>query len=330
MTAYYNEIEPYCAEWLRNLIKAGHIAPGDVDDRDIKEVSAADLKAYTQCHFFTGVGIWSYSLRQAGWPDDRPVWSGSAPCQPFSAAGKKKGTADKRHLWPDFFRLIRECRPDVVFGEQVSSKDGLAWFDAVSADCEGAGYAIGALDSCAAWVGAPQLRHRLYFVAESKGERRRKEREDAGRGGGGGGEERLEQRSEHGGVGVVACTEGDQRRPEQQAGGARGGWSRSARSGVLGNNNNTGPQVGPLADDGQRALRIEGPAAGEAGVVSGFWRDADLIWCRDGKYRPVGSGTFPLAPSNPGRVGKLRAYGNSLVAAHAAEFVKSYIEVTRG
>jgi len=103
MTAYYNEIEPYCAEWLRNLIKAGHIAPGDVDDRDIKEVSAADLKAYTQCHFFTGVGIWSYSLRQAGWPDDRPVWSGSAPCQPFSAAGKKKGPSVGRWPWCSWF-----------------------------------------------------------------------------------------------------------------------------------------------------------------------------------------------------------------------------------
>ena len=54
MTAYYNEIEPYAADWLRNLIDAGLIAPGDVDERDIREVQPDELKGYTQCHFFAG------------------------------------------------------------------------------------------------------------------------------------------------------------------------------------------------------------------------------------------------------------------------------------
>ena len=120
MTAYYNEHEPYAAQWLRNLIAAGHIVPGNVDARDIQDVTPDDLAGYTQCHFFAGVGGWSYALRLAGWPDDRPVWTGSCPCQPFSAAGNRAGTDDPRHLWPAWFRLIRECRPVTAIGEQVA------------------------------------------------------------------------------------------------------------------------------------------------------------------------------------------------------------------
>lgn len=65
MRAYYNEIDPYAAQWLRNLIAAGHIAPGDVDERSIADVRADDLVGYTQCHFFAGIGVWSHALRMA-------------------------------------------------------------------------------------------------------------------------------------------------------------------------------------------------------------------------------------------------------------------------
>lgn len=167
MSAYYNEIDPFAAQWLRELIKAGHIAPGEVDTRSIENVAADDLAGFTQCHFFAGIGTWSYALRCAGWPDDRPVWTGSCPCQPFSAAGKRKGTADERHLWPSFFRLISQCRPDVIFGEQVASPDGLAWLDIISSDLEAAHYACGAVDTCAAGFGAPHIRQRLYWVADA-------------------------------------------------------------------------------------------------------------------------------------------------------------------
>ena len=167
MTAYYNEIDPYAAQWLRNLIAAGHIAPGDVDERSILEVKPDDLRSYTHCHFFAGIGGWSYALRLAGWPDDRPVWTGSCPCQPFSAAGKQRGSEDERHLWPAFFDLIRECRPGTVFGEQVAGSAGLAWLDHVCADLEGAGYAAAAANLCAAGAGAPHVRQRLYWVAHA-------------------------------------------------------------------------------------------------------------------------------------------------------------------
>ena len=167
MSAYYNEIDPYAAAWLRNLIRDGHIADGVVDERSISDVKPEELFEFTQCHFFAGIGVWSHALRSAGWEDDRPVWTGSCPCQPFSGAGNRKGMADERHLWPHWFHLIEECRPPTVFGEQVASKDGLGWIDLVQADMEGADYAIGAFDLCSAGFGAPHIRQRLWFVADT-------------------------------------------------------------------------------------------------------------------------------------------------------------------
>lgn len=165
MTAFYNEIASYPAAWSRNLIAAGHVADGVVDERSIVELDATELVGFEQCHFFAGISGWSYALRLAGWPDDRPVWTASCPCQPFSTAGKGRGVDDERHLWPVLFELVRECRPAVLFGEQVASPAGRAWFDSVSADLESAGYAVGAANLCAAGVGAPHIRQRLYFVA---------------------------------------------------------------------------------------------------------------------------------------------------------------------
>ena len=167
MTAYYNEIDPYAAAWLRNLISAGHIAPGDVDERDIRDVRPADLLPYRQCHFFAGIGVWSHALRFAGWADDRPVWTGSCPCQPFSAAGRGGGFDDERHLWPAWFHLIRECRPAIVFGEQVAAKAVEPWIDLVQSDVEALGYAFAGAPIPAAGIGAPHIRDRLWWVADA-------------------------------------------------------------------------------------------------------------------------------------------------------------------
>lgn len=171
--AYYNENDPHAAQWLRNLIAAGHIAPGDVDDRSIKDVRPDDLAGYTQCHFFAGIGGWSYALRLAGWPDSEPVWTGSCPCQPLSSAGHRKGHADERHLWPAFHGLISECKPAIIFGEQVASADGREWLAGIRADLEALGYACGAADLCAAGARSPQVRQRLYWLADAAGIRAR-------------------------------------------------------------------------------------------------------------------------------------------------------------
>lgn len=173
MAAYYNENDPKTAAWLRELIKAGLIADGEVDTRSIVDVQASDLAGFVQCHFFAGIGGWSYALRLAGWPDGRRVWTGSCPCQPFSAAGKGAGANDTRDLWPTWFQLIAEYRPGVCFGEQVASADGLGWLDRVSVDLETADYAIGALDLGAPLVSAFHLRQRLWFVADTRNAERR-------------------------------------------------------------------------------------------------------------------------------------------------------------
>src|SRR6516162_9442653 len=137
--AYYNEIDRYCCDWLQNLMDAGHITPGKIDDRRIESLSPDDVRGYERVHFFAGIGGWDHALNLTKWSG--PVWTGSCPCQPFSAAGKGKAADDQRHLWPAWFSLIRECRPAIVFGEQVEAAIGWGWLDAVFADLEAESYA---------------------------------------------------------------------------------------------------------------------------------------------------------------------------------------------
>ena len=165
---YYNENDPSAAAWLAALMGEKLIPHGHIDTRSICEVTPAELKGYTQCHFFAGIGGWSYALKLAGWPETRPVWTGSCPCQPFSDAGKGLGEADPRHLWPYFRNLIGQCRPAVVFGEQVGSKAGRLWLSRVRSDFQNAAYAFGAADLAAASLGAPHKRQRLFWVADSQ------------------------------------------------------------------------------------------------------------------------------------------------------------------
>lgn len=171
--AYYNEIDRDAVHVLRALIADGVIAPGDVDDRSIKDVSPDDLRGYTQCHFFAGGGLWSVAARLAGWPDERPLWTGSCPCQPISLRGRKLGADDPRHLWPDLFRLLRSGRPPVLMGEQVAGTLGDVWFDGVHADLASADYTGRAVDIPACAVNAPQERERRWFVACPNGIERR-------------------------------------------------------------------------------------------------------------------------------------------------------------
>lgn len=171
MTAWYNEIDPLAAQMLRNLIAAGELPAGYVDERSITDVRPEDLDGFTQCHFFAGIGGWPLAARLAGWPDDRPIWTGSCPCQPFSIANavwkRGKGTSDERHLWPFWYDLIVAKQPRVVFGEQVKEAIAGGWFDEVADDMERSGFAVWAAVIAALGVGSPQERERLWLVCDA-------------------------------------------------------------------------------------------------------------------------------------------------------------------
>ena len=164
---YYSENDPYAAAWLRNLVGGGLLPDGVVDDRDVRLVEPDDLREFGACHFFAGIGGWALAAEYARVDASaRPLWSASLPCQPFSGIGRGEADEDGRHLWPAFFRLVREVRPRTIAGERVASAIGGAWLDHVLADLEGVGYACAAADLSAGGFGAPHVRRRLYWVAD--------------------------------------------------------------------------------------------------------------------------------------------------------------------
>ncbi|MGU3661057.1 DNA cytosine methyltransferase [Methylobacterium fujisawaense] len=332
--AYYNEVDAYAAQWLRNLIAAGLITAGDVDTRSIVDVQPSDLRGYTRCHFFAGIGVWDYALGLAGWPADRPVWTGSCPCQPFSTAGRRGGLADERHLWPSWAHLIGECRPSEVLGEQVASKDGLDWLDLVHADLDGLGYAFGAADLCAAGVGAPHIRQRSWFVAHADGQPGGLS-EQAGWPAGA-------EATWGSKASCLADASGERRHGRELAGApgapAFGGTEAEGRRAAgLREPAGCGPTV-LLGKTGEQRLSDaefaklrgagrggEGPAAQQPGRT--FWSGADWLFCRDRRWRPVEPGSFPLVASAPARMGRLRAYGNAICAEAAATFIAACLDV---
>lgn len=504
MAAYYSEKDPFSAAWLRVLIEKNIIAPGEVDERDIKLVTAEDLRGFVQCHFFAGIGVWSYALRQAGWPDDFPVWTGSCPCQPFSISGRKQGFDDERHLWPNWFDLIKQCRPAIIFGEQVGNaigkglqkvqgsegyigfreqweermaldlqnmyagespeeqesgseiwdrlstqascpgldssrenesreekasvrsgsahlgnpgkdrsgdvrsdwseirsgsrqdlgqpvtgsnnsterihlfeyssgmpcgeqRDGRlgraencghvhgnigeaqecfqrliegacgkieaddreTWLGLVRSDLGRINYTFGACSTPAAGFGAPHRRQRLYWVGESNSagwESRRKTFQAMGHG---------RSAITAGGIDGLADAEHSERRPEHKKhrdAHGRNGFGRRSPTGIVGADglHSQARLEGHVGDgnNGNEPGRLDQIPPGSiaaASFVNGFWRNAEWVPCSDGKARPIEPGVKPLAYGASGRVGRLRGYGNALVAAQAQAFIEAYI-----
>jgi DNA (cytosine-5)-methyltransferase 1 len=305
VTVYYNEIDTFAAAWLRNLMSAGLIPQGEVDERSILDVRPDDLRGFRQAHFFAGIAGWSRALYLAGWPEDKEVWTGSCPCQPLSCAGQQKGHADERHLWPAFHRLISECKPSIIFGEQVAGALGREWLAGIRADLENSGYACGASDLCAASVGAPHIRQRLYWFAVGNSERAGLEGH-AGHG---------DDRDKPGRVNEGAD------RPAPEASlfrgsladadeGERGWWAEYGERFAY------GEDEGRTKDNCEPSWRCQ----------NGFWEDAEWRIGADGKSRRVKPEVCLLASRIPARMGRLRGFGNAIVPQVGAEFIKAVME----
>lgn len=318
---YYNEHDKKAAAWIRELIKAGVIAPGEVDERSIADVKANELIGYTQCHFFAGIGGWSYALRLAGWSDDRQVWTGSCPCQPFSCAGKCRGEKDERHLWPEFYRLIGERKPATVFGEQVASKDGLEWLDGISLDLEELGYAVGSADIPAASVGAPHIRQRFFWVADTISEQINTANEkrlyaELGRDSIAGRMADPEHVGQHRPEGIEAEQNSNRENRGIHCGSSRG-MGNTVSEGLQGH---TGDVLD--RDEPGRIRTLEDRPVAQAG--GDCWSEYIIIPCGDGKARRIKPGITPLVDGIPERVGLLRGYGNAIVPQAAAEFIMAF------
>jgi DNA (cytosine-5)-methyltransferase 1 len=330
---YYNENDPKIAEWLKRLVANGRVPPGVIDTRSIAEVRPSDLRGFTQCHFFAGVCGWPLALKRAGWPEDRPIWTGSCPCQPFSSAGLAEGFSDDRHLWPVWRELIKECQPSVVFGEQVASKAADEWIDLVQSDLEALGYAVGAVPFPSAGVGAPHIRDRMYWVADtaSIGLQRR----GSGQEGNGGNQTREQPERLCDAVGLGDTNiKGSQGHAgdggQERWGGAAGSASQASLFDGLADMYCDGcgkaRQRKPTTElHGNPGSDVPPKGQPEPGPVNGPWGDADWLFCRDGKWRPVRSGTFPLANGVPSRVVRLRGYGNAINVEAARVFIECYM-----
>lgn len=370
----YNDNDPGAAAWLRELMAGGHITEGQVDERSILDVEAGDTAGFRRCHWFAGIGGWAEALRLAAWPDAIPCWTGSPPCQPFSAAGKRAGRDDARHLGPAFVDLVRAARPPVLFGEQVASADvfghaakpgkrdrggapAWAWCDDLFLRLEAAGYAAWALDIPAAGIGAPHIRQRCFFAAVDLrfAPGGLADRDDARLEGRGQPErERAAERPVGAGgmaVGLADADGGNARAERQQPGGQHGQQPQDSGTGWLADAASVGRVERGASDAGVEPGTVQGPEgfcdAGDkpaTGPTDGFWRDADWLFCRDGKWRPAERSFFglddglsgglvhgrafvpasyPLAPSHKDarRVMRLRGYGNAIVPQAAAEAI---------
>lgn len=300
MSVYYNENDPYLCQWLKNLMAAGLIPAGDVDDRDIRSVSAADLRGYAQCHFFAGVGGFAYAARLAAWPDDAPLWTGGFPCQPFSVAGNQRAQADDRHLWPELHRLIAQARPAVFLGENVAGLIPLG-LDGVLADLESEGYASRAVVVPACAVNAPHRRDRVWLVgkrlADRDGERSGEARRLCGRA------TQWPAGHREGGLEHPARERRGEGRPEPEL--RQRSDPAAAGAGGLGDADDAGSQG--RVERWQRAGQWDAWATGR--TLAG--------------RRIPESGVRLLAHGIPARIPRLRAAGNAIVPQVAAEILRA-------
>jgi DNA (cytosine-5)-methyltransferase 1 len=109
----------------------------------------------------------NYERLKADGIDSIDIITGGYPCQPFSIAGRQKGEQDPRHLWPEYFRLVKELRPTWVIGENVSGHIKLG-LDTVIEDLESEDYSVRPFSISASSIGANHQRERIWILAHSR------------------------------------------------------------------------------------------------------------------------------------------------------------------
>ncbi len=168
MKAYYNDNDPFCCAVLRKQIARAKLPEGDVDERDVHEVRGAELAGYGHVHLFAGIGGFPLGLMWAGVPSHWRILTGGFPCQPHSVAGKRRASADERNLWPEFYRIACELRPDWILVENVPgllSSEAGRFFGGILRDLAEIGYDAEWHCLRASDLGAPHIRERLFLVA---------------------------------------------------------------------------------------------------------------------------------------------------------------------
>ena len=120
---------------------------------------------------FTNIPIEEDIKNVKGKEFEADVITGGFPCQPFSVAGKQKGTNDNRYLWPEMFRLIKEIKPEFVIGENVQGiinlQDGMVLRQVLN-DLESEGFEVQCFLIPASGIGAWHQRNRTWIIGHSK------------------------------------------------------------------------------------------------------------------------------------------------------------------
>ena len=296
-TAAFCEMDKYCKLVLQKHWKGVKIY------NDVKEITKERLEA-------------------DGIPSPNII-TGGFPCQPFSVAGKQKGTSDDRHLWPEMFRIIKEFKPRWVIGENVPGiiniQDGVV-FETVCTDLESEGYEVQTFNIPASAVGAPHQRKRIWIVANSRRTLRqrssiREENENEIR------KENADmfKRSSSSSESNVANAKGEGTREND-----KGLWSRT--SGVSGGQRTSGTKE-KLANTDSEGLEGQRQSSGQ--FSEKFFTSDNS----EGQQRTMDQGWWSVEPNVgrvahgvPGRVHRLKALGNSIVPKIAEEIGRAIIK----
>ena len=290
-TVAFCEMDKYCKLVLQKHWKGTKIYS------DVKEITKERLEA-------DGVEL----------PE---IITGGFPCQPFSIAGKQKGTNDDRHLWPEMFRIIKELKPRWVIGENVRGivniQDGVV-FETVCTDLESEGYEVQAFNIPAAGVGAPHRRERIWIVAHSNDTRNRTPKHETNKDGQKTDERRQEQsqlkssghskdvensrRTLRQGSSIREKNEDETKKEDANQ------YQRSSSS--------PEPNVANASAGRRASQKTEIPTRGNGTEHQSWWQSEP----------DVGR----VAHGVPGRVHRLRALGNSIVPKIAEEIGKAIMK----